>query len=112
MNRDNQSKAAHEPSRTVSIDEQAIATITVPGYVDFLAADGQSIWATNRDRVEKFQFDRSSPVETLSIPGPCGAMVVAFESLWVASCKAQSVFRIDLQSGHVSAKISTGLADP
>jgi streptogramin lyase len=94
------------------IAQQAVATLTVPGYVDFLAADGRAVWATNTDRVEKFEIGQASPVKTVVVPSPCGAMVVAFGSLWVASCKDLSIYRIDLRSNSVSAIVPTGLADP
>src|SRR6476660_1037265 len=93
---------------TVLIAQQAVATLTVPGYVDFLATDGRAIWATNTDRVEKFEVDQASPVETVEMPSPCGGMVVAFGSLWVASCKELSIYRIDLRSNSVSAIVATG----
>lgn len=96
---------------TVLIAERAIATITIPGYADFLAADGRAIWATNEGGVEKLRVDRTSPVVTVPIPEPCGAMVVAFQSLWVANCQDSSVYRVDLKSQSISAKIPTGLAD-
>lgn len=97
---------------TVLITDHAIATITVPGYVDFLAADGRAIWATNTGRVEKFEVGNNSPVATVPIPRPCGAMVVAFNALWVANCEDASIYRVDLETHRISAKIHTGLADP
>ncbi len=100
-----------QPS-TVQIDDHAIARLTVPGYVDFLAADGRAVWATNEDRVEKLEFDHPGPVATIKMPGPGGGMVVYDGSLWVASCKELSVYRLDLESGEVAANIPTGLADP
>ena len=96
----------------LDIRERAVATIVVPGYVDFLAADGRAVWATNTDRVERFEIDQPGPVATVSVPGACGAMVVAYGSLWVASCAASSIYRIDLISHQVQAVIETGLADP
>ena len=92
--------------------ERAIATLSVPGYVDFLAADGRGVWATNTDRVERFEVDQPGPVATVAVPGACGAMVVAHESLWVASCKEQAVYRVDLRSRSVVGSVRTGLADP
>jgi virginiamycin B lyase len=105
------SAGVHEPPDEVLIADCAFATLTVAGYPDFLASDGQAVWATNEDRVEKLQADRPGPVATARVPGPCGAMVVADGSLWVASCKELSVYRLDLGSGNVVAKIPTGLAD-
>jgi hypothetical protein len=84
---------AQESSDVVPIAERAIATITIPGYADFLAADGRAVWATNEGRVEKLRVDRAGPVATVPIPAPCGAMVVAFKSLWVANCQDSSVYR-------------------
>lgn len=99
-------------SRTVAIEDVALATLTVPGYVDFLAADGRDVWATNQDRLEKFAIDRWGPVAVVPLPGACGAMVVADGSLWVAGCNDRSVNRLDLQSRSIVATIATGLADP
>ena len=93
------------------IADHAIATLTIPGYVDFLAADGQDVWATNEDRVEKLRADQPGPVAMIPVPRPCGAMVVAHGSLWVASCRDLAVVRLDLASGTVAAHIRTGLAD-
>jgi virginiamycin B lyase len=101
-----------EPPDQVAIADDAIATLTVAGYPDFLTSDGRAVWTTNEDRVEKLQADRPGPVATVGVPGPCGAMVVADGSLWVASCKDLSVYRLDLASGSVVANIPTGLADP
>lgn len=96
---------------TTSIAERAVATLSVPGYVDFLAADGRGVWATNTDRVEKFELGQSAPVAVVAVPGACGAMVVVGESLWVAGCNDESVYRVDLRSRSVVASVRTGLAD-
>jgi len=105
------SAGAHEPPDEVAIADCAIATLTVAGYPDFLASDGRAVWTTNEDRVERLQADRPGPVATVRVPGPCGAMVVADGSLWVASCTDLSVYRVDIGSGEVIANIPTGLAD-
>jgi virginiamycin B lyase len=99
-------------SRSTPIEKQAAAKLTIPGYVDFLAAEGRAVWATNEGRVEKLQMGSATPVATVAMPNPCGAMVVAFESLWVADCKDSAVYRIDLKSQKITAKVATGLADP
>lgn len=103
---------AQEPAPFTPIAARAISTLSIPGYVDFLAPDGRAVWSTNEGRVEKLIHDSSGPVAVVAVPAPCGAMTVAFGSLWVANCKDSSVYRIDLRSMMVSAKIRTGLADP
>ena len=95
-----------------TIARRALATLTIPGYVDFLAADGRAVWATNQGRVEKLVYGQQMPVATVRVPEPCGAMVVAFGALWVANCSDSSVYRIDLATASVSARVHTGLADP
>lgn len=104
--------SAGPAASTVSIAERAVATLSVAGYVDFLAADGRGVWATNTDRVERFEVDQLGPVAVVAVPGACGAMEVAYGSLWVAGCKDQSVYRVDLGSATVLASVRTGLADP
>jgi len=99
------------PPEPVAIADRALATLTVPGFVDFLAADGDTVWATNEGRVEAFRPDASMPVATVTLVKPCGAMVVAFGSLWVANCRTASVDRIDLHTRQLTASIATGLAD-
>ena len=101
-----------ESVREQPIEKAAIATLTIPGYADFLVADGDSVWTTNEGRVERLSVGSPSPVASVSVPSPCGAMAIGFESLWVADCKSLSVYRIDLETNKVVSIINTGLADP
>jgi virginiamycin B lyase len=95
-----------------AIAKLAIATLTIPGFADFLVADRNAVWATNEGRVEKLLHDHPGPVASIAVPAPCGAMSVAFRSLWVANCSDSSVYRIDLKTAKLAAIIRTGLADP
>jgi virginiamycin B lyase len=99
------------PAR-LEIADVSIATLKVSGFPDFLAPEGNAVWVTNESRVEKLVFGASKPVITVPIPEPCGAMIVAFHSLWVASCRDKSIYRVNTRSGEISARIATGLADP
>jgi DNA-binding beta-propeller fold protein YncE len=94
------------------IAKRALATLQIPGYADFLAADGNTVWTTNEGRVERLRHDRSVPVASVPVSEPCGAMTVAFDALWVANCRDSSVYRIDRKAGKVVAVIHSGLADP
>jgi virginiamycin B lyase len=94
------------------ISARALVTLTIPGYADFLSPDGEAVWATNEGRVEKLRADHPLPVASVAVPEPCGAMTVAFESLWVANCSDSSFYRIDLKTKKVVGIIRTGLADP
>jgi len=83
---------------------------TVPGFADFLAVDGKTVWATNRGRVE--QWSRHGKRAEVAMARPCGAMAVAFGSLWVADCKDAMLVRIDLKTAKIVATVATGIANP
>jgi DNA-binding beta-propeller fold protein YncE len=94
------------------IATRAVATLKIPGSADFLAADGRDVWVTNEARVDKLVLGQAAPVSSIAMPAPCGAMVTAFGALWVADCREAAVFRIDLKTPKVVARVRTGLADP
>ncbi len=87
--------------------EQAI---TVPGFADFLAIDGDTVWVTNAGRVE--QWSRQGKLAEVKLTKPCGAMTIAAGSLWVADCVEKTLNRIDIRTAKRSAVIKTGLASP
>lgn len=84
--------------------------ISVPGFADFLAIDGDTVWTTNDGRVEQWSID--GKLASTAVPKPCGAMSVAFGSLWVANCKDGDLYRIDVRTAQVQAIIPTGIANP
>ena len=88
-------------------DEQVIA---VPGFADFLAVDGDSVWATNRGRVE--HWSREGKIAETPMTRPCGAMAIAAGSLWVADCKDGTLNRIDVKTAKLVTAIPTGIANP
>ena len=49
--------------------------IPVPGFADFLAVDGDTVWATNRGRVE--HWSREGKLASVPVTRPCGAMTIA-----------------------------------
>lgn len=82
----------------------------VPGFADFLAVDGDAVWVTNKGRVEK--WSPTGKLAATDVPRPCGTMAIAEGSLWVANCDGGEVWRINLATAAVEAKIATGLANP
>lgn len=87
--------------------EMAELEIEVPGFADFLAVDGDTVWVTNAGRVE--QWSTGGKLATVEMPQPCGTMAMAFGSLWVANCKGGEVYRIDPKTAKVIATIPVGL---
>lgn len=91
---------------TAAAQEEQV--IQVPGFADFLAVDGDSVWVTNAGRVER--WSRTGKLAEVAIAKPCGAMVIAAESLWVANCADGTLNRVDLKSAKLVATIPTGIA--
>ena len=82
--------------------------IDVPGFADFLAVDGDSVWTTNDGRVER--WSRKGKIAGVPMSKPCGAMAILDGSLWVADCKENALVRIDTQTAQKTATVNTGLA--
>ncbi|MFT8336621.1 YncE family protein [Acetobacter orientalis] len=82
----------------------------VPGSPDFLAVNGSSVWVMNRGRVERWSTE--GKLAEVKLDHPCGAMAVAFGSLWVADCKAKTLNRVNLQTAKNDIVIQTGIANP
>lgn len=81
-----------------------------PGFVDFLAIDGDTAWTTNSGRVE--QWTRDGLRSEVAIPRPCGTMAVLEGSLWVANCEDLNLYRVDTETATITAVIETGIAEP
>ena len=103
--------AAQDTLRLRPITAAATAILIIPGSADFLALDGDDAWVTNEGRVERLRANATAPIATVAVARPCGAMSVDFNSLWVVSCAAKSLVRIDLQTARVVAELATGVAD-
>jgi DNA-binding beta-propeller fold protein YncE len=89
---------------------QEAQVITVPGFADFLAVEGKTVWATNKGRVE--HWSRKGKLAEVAMAHPCGAMALADHTLWVADCKDGTLNRIDTRTAAITATIATGIANP
>lgn len=95
---------AAAPPEPTALTEQ---TLSVPGFADFLAVDGDTVWTTNDGRVE--QWSTTGKLASVAVPKPCGAMAMGFGSLWVGNCKGGEVYRIDPKTAQVMATIPAGI---
>jgi virginiamycin B lyase len=84
--------------------------LAVPGFADFIAIDGATIWVTNKGRVER--WSKRGKLVSVAMSHPCGAMAIASGSLWVADCQDRTLNRIDLKTAEISAVLPTGIANP
>lgn len=94
----------------VMAQAQTAQVIDVPGFADFLAVEGKTVWATNRGRVE--HWSRKGKLAEVPMAHPCGAMALSHHTLWVADCKEGTLKRIDTRSATITATIPTGIANP
>lgn len=95
------------PSAASAVTEEVIQ---VPGFADFLAVDGDTVWTTNKGRVER--WSRGGKLADTPMTQPCGAMAVAAGALWVADCKDGTLNRVHLKTAKITAAIPTGIANP
>lgn len=105
------SQKSGEPAE-LDISTESMRTIDLPGYPDFLAVDGEDVWVTNRDTLQKLSVDQKTPIVVAYAPGICGAPVVAFGSVWAMSCSEKVLLRFDHLSGKLTARIPCGVVDP
>jgi virginiamycin B lyase len=96
----------------IQISDEAVTTIKLDGFPDFFAADGDDVWVTNIDKVQKLTSKNNAPVLSVDIPYPCGAPIVGEEALWVTSCMDKSVYKINHLTGEILAQIPVNIADP
>nr|WP_152639843.1 YncE family protein [Sphingobium bisphenolivorans] len=94
------------PFAAQAMEEQVME---VPGFADFLAVDGSSVWATNAGRVER--WSRKGKLAEVAMSKPCGAMAILRGSLWVADCQEKALVRIDTRTAKKIATIPTGIAN-
>lgn len=102
------------PGVKVPIDRlKPEAVFEIPGTPDWIAVD-TFVWVSNKPKNEVAQLNtKTNKVEKMVTVGqkPCSGLAVGFGSLWVPNCGDQSVSRVDLKSGKVTATFPIGVAD-
>lgn len=88
---------------------QQETVIQVPGFADFLAVDGKTVWATNRGRVE--QWSRKGKHAEVAVARPCGGMTMLGHDLWLANCGDGTVVRIDARTAKKVATVASGVGN-
>lgn len=88
---------------------QSEQVIVVPGFADFLAPDGDGVWATNKGKVE--HWSRTGKLAEVALEHPCGGMALLDGALWVANCADGTLNRIDTVTAKLVATIPTGIAN-
>jgi len=95
---------------SIAAGASAEQVIQVPGFADFLAVDGDSVWVTNHGRVER--WSQQGKIAEVPMSRPCGAMAILDGALWVADCNEGALVRIDTATAEKTATVPTGIANP
>ena len=84
--------------------------ITVPGFADFLAVDGDTVWTTNRGRIEVWSRTGGKLAE-VPMARPCGTMAISHGALWAGDCQEGAIKKINIRTAQIVASIPTGIAN-
>lgn len=93
------------------IDQVASQKRHVCGFIDFMTSDGEFVWATNQDKLQKWSNTETQPITEIEVPQAAGIPVYAFGAVWTASLSHNAIYKIDAISNQILAVIDTGLAD-
>ncbi len=89
------------------------ATFDVPGAPDWIAV-GEEVWISNKPKntVARLDAKKNKVVEMVTVgQKPCSGLAIGFGSVWAPNCGDQSVSRIDLKTGKVTATFPMAIAE-
>jgi DNA-binding beta-propeller fold protein YncE len=87
-----------------------IAVAGTPGEITI----GEAVWVTNAVRNEVAKIDGKTNKAGDALTGlhkPCSGLTIGFGSLLIPNCGDQSLTRVDLKTGKVSATLPVGTAN-
>jgi virginiamycin B lyase len=92
------------------------AVYQVTGSPDWLAIDPIDLtaWVSNEPRDSVSQLDPASNTVKMTVTAgkkPCSGLAAGFGSLWVPNCGDQTISRLDLKTGAITATLRTGVAN-
>ncbi len=104
---------AQVPTGYTKIEDEAIATLHVEGYPDWVEIDGNSVWISNSalNSLQRIDPTTNKIIAEIKVNGPCAAFTTGFGSVWVASCKDKAIQRIREADNRIEAAIPMSLAD-
>jgi virginiamycin B lyase len=89
------------------------AQYAIGGGPDWLAVGDDMVWtnARKQDFVARMDPKTSNVVARVSMPKPCSGLIIGAGSLWAPSCSENALYRIDLATNKVIAKVAVGPAN-
>jgi streptogramin lyase len=87
------------------------ATVQTPASGDWIFFS-TALFVPAKDHVDKIDVKTNKTGEPVAgLKGPCGGMVLAFDSFWVPACGDGSLARVDPKTFKVTATIASGTAE-
>src|ERR1700731_2515069 len=89
------------------------ATFAVEGQPDWMVVTEDAVWVTSSNVNHVVRLDAATNRATLvvTIDKPCSGLAAGFGAIWVPSCGAHTLVRVDPQTGKIVAQIPAGPAD-
>lgn len=91
---------------------KAEAELSLEGSPNWLLAEGMTILIPiqNKGSIARIgSRDNKAMDSWKGIEEPCGGLTTAFGDLWVPDCKKQSIARLELKTGKLSATVPLGI---
>ena len=85
----------------------------VGGAPDWIAI-GDEVYVSNKPKntVERLNTQTNKPDPPITgFNKPCSGLAIGFGSLWVPNCGDQTLARVDLKSGKITATLPSGISD-
>ena len=94
-------------------DVPRLTTFAVEGHPDWMVVTEDAVWVTSSsvNHVVRLDATTNLPGTIVTIKEPCSGLAYGFGSLWVPSCGAHSLVRVDPKTGKIQAEIAAAPAD-
>src|SRR5271170_908825 len=89
------------------------AIFPVPGSPDWSVV-GDAAWISNKPKnsVSRLDPKTNKVAEVITVGSkPCSGLAIGFGSLWVPNCGDQTLSRVDLATGKLTATVPMGIGD-
>ena len=89
------------------------ASFAVEGQPDWMVVTDDAVWVTSSNVNHVVRLDAATNRSSLivTIDKPCSGLAAGFGAIWVPSCGAHGLVRVDPQTGKTVAQIPAGPAD-
>lgn len=100
-------------SRLIPDAQYNIEANGIKGGPDWLAITEDSVWTNSRgtDMIFRMEAKTDRVTATVPIKKPCSGFTVGAGTLWAPSCEDSAIYRVDLKSNEIVAKIAAGPAN-